>query len=192
VSMGVKMAKLVYAALASLDGYIEDDQGRFDWAVPDEQVHAFVNDLQRPIGTHLYGRRMYETMVFWETVASESDEPAVFTDYARIWQAAQKVVYSRTLSAVASAKTRIEDEFDADAVRQLKQSSGTDLAIGGAELAGLAFKAGLVDELHLFLFPIVLGGGKPALSEGVQAPLELIDERRFDSGVIHLHYAVRA
>jgi dihydrofolate reductase len=144
------MAKLIYAAIASLDGYAEDGEGRFDWAMPDEEVHAFVNDLERPIGTNLYGRRMYETMVFWETVSTEADEPAVFWDYAEIWRAAEKIVYSRMLQTVSSARTRIEREFDRDAVRRLKQSSRADITVGGAELAGHAIGAGLVDECHLF------------------------------------------
>lgn len=184
------MAKLIYAALASLDGYVEDEGGKFDWATPDEEVHAFVNDLERPIGTYLYGRRMYETMVFWETAGAAPDQPPAFRDYAEIWRAAEKVVYSRTLQSVASAKTRIEREFDPDAVRRLKHSAGADLAVGGAELAGQAIRAGLVDECHLFLCPVVVGGGKRALPDGARARLELLDERRFRSGVVHLHYRV--
>ena len=140
------MAKLIYSAITSLDGYIEDDAGKFDWAAPDEEVHAFVNDLERPIGTYLYGRRMYETMMFWETVSTEADEPTVFSDYAGIWRAAEKIVYSGALQTVSSARTRIEREFDRDAVRRLKQSSGADIAVGGAELAGHAIGAGLVDR----------------------------------------------
>ena len=186
------MARLVYAAIASLDGYVEDEDGRFDWSEPDEEVHAFVNDLERPIGTYLYGRRMYETMVFWETASTEPDEPAVFRDYAEIWRAADKVVYSRTLQSVSSAKTRIERDFDRDAVRRLTQSSQADVAIGGAELAGQAIRAGLVDEFHLFVCPILVGGGKRALPAGVLAHLELLDERRFGNGVVHLHYRIRA
>ena len=184
------MAKLIYAAIASLDGYIEDEEGGFDWAAPDDEVHAFVNDLERPIGTYIYGRRMYDTMVFWETANTEADEPSVFSDYARIWRSAEKIVYSRTLQTPSSAKTRIEREFDRDAVRLLKQSSGTDITIGGAELAGQAIGAGLVDECHLFLCPTVVGGGKRALPANVRAQLELLDERRFRSGVVHLHYRV--
>jgi dihydrofolate reductase len=187
--MGVEMAKLIYAAIASLDGYVEDEAGRFDWAAPDEEVHAFVNDLERPIGTYLYGRRMYETMVFWETVSTEA-EPAVIQDYAGIWRAAEKIVYSRALQTVSSARTRIEREFDRDAVRRLKQSSGTDITVGGAELAGCAIGARLVDECHLFLCPVVVGGGKRALPDNVRAQLELLDERRFRNGVVHLHYRV--
>ena len=183
------MAKLIYAAIASLDGYVEDESGKFDWAAPDEEVHAFVNDLERPIGTYLYGRRMYETMVFWETAGAAADEPPVFHDYAEIWRAAEKVVYSRTLQSVVGARTRIEREFDLDAVRELKESATTDISVGGAELAGQAIGAGLVDECHLFLCPVVVGGGKRALPDEVRAPLDLLDERRFQSGVVHLHYA---
>ena len=184
------MAKLIYSAITSLDGYVEDEEGTFDWAAPDEEVHAFVNDLERPIGTYLYGRRMYETMVFWETVSTGADQPAVMRDFAELWRAAEKVVYSRTLQTVSSARTRIEREFDRDAVRRLKQSSGADIAIGGAELAGHAIGAGLVDECHLFVCPIVVGGGKRALQDDVRAQLELLDERRFGNGVVHLHYRV--
>jgi dihydrofolate reductase len=182
------MGKLISAAIASLDGYVEDDEGRFDWSTPDDEVHAFVNDLERPIGTYLYGRRMYETMMFWETVTAEADEPAVFGDYADIWRAADKIVYSRTLREVPSARTRIERDFDQDAIQQLKRSSGADISIAGAELAGHAFGAGLVDECHLFLCPIVVGGGKRALPDNIRVQLELLDERRFRNGVVHLHY----
>ena len=184
------MAKLIYAAIASLDGYVEDEEGGSDWSMPDEELHAFVNDLERPIGTYLYGRRMYETMVFWETASAEADEPAVFSDYAEVWRAAEKVVYSRTLERVSSARTRIEREFDRDVVGRLKRSSGADIAIGGAELAGQAIGAGLVDECHLFLCPIVVGGGKRALQVDVPAQLELLDERPFRNGFVHLHYRV--
>jgi dihydrofolate reductase len=183
------MAKLIYAPIASLDGYVEDEEGRFDWATPDEEVFGFVNELERPIGTHLYGRRMYETMMSWETASTEA-EPAVIRDFAEIWRAADKIVYSRALQTVSSARTRIEREFDRDAVRQLKQSSGADITVGGAELAGHAIGAGLVDECHLFLCPIVVGGGKRALPDDVRAQLELLDERRFRNGVVHLHYRV--
>ena len=185
------MAKLIYSAIASLDGYVEDEQGKFDWAAPDEEVHAFVNDLERPVGTYLYGRRMYETMVYWETETG-GDQAAVYRDYAEIWRAAEKVVYSRTLQTVSSERTRIEREFDAAAIRRLKESSRSDIAIGGAELAGQAIAEGLVDECHLLLGPILVGGGKRALPAGVHAELELLDERRFRSGVIYLHYRVTA
>jgi len=191
--IGVEMAKLMYAAIASLDGYVEDEEGRSDWAMPDEEVHAFVNDLERPIGTYLYGRRMYETMVFWETASEHrADEPAVFWDYAEIWRAAEKIVYSRTLQTPSSARTRIEREFDPGAVRQLKLSSTADIAVAGGDLAGQAIGAGLVDECHLFLCPIVVGGGKRALPDNVRAQLELLAERRFKNGVVHLHHRVSA
>jgi dihydrofolate reductase len=178
------MASLTYLAIASLDGYIEDEKGKFDWAEPDEEVHAFVNDLERSVGTHLYGRRMYETMVWWET----GDHAGVYRDYAEIWRAAEKVVYSRTLHTVSSESTRIEREFDAEAIKGLKESSRSDISIGGAELAGQAIAEGLVDECHLFLGPVLVGGGKSALPVGVHAELELLDERRFRSGVMYLHY----
>ena len=150
------MARLIYIAIGSLDGCVEDEQGTFDWANPDEEVHAFVNGLVRSAGTHLYGRRMYETMVWWET----GDHAAVYRDYAEIWRAAEKVVYSRKLQTVSSERTRIEREFDAAAIRRLKESSRSDITIGGAELAGQAMAEGLVDECHLFLGPVIVGGGK--------------------------------
>lgn len=182
------MAKLIYSAIASLDGYISDERGDFTWAAPDEEVHAFVNELERPIGVYLYGRRMYETMVYWENAM---EEPAVARDFAEIWRAADKIVYSRTLRAPASARTRIEREFDPAGVSRLKESSSRDITVGGAELAGQAMAAGLVDECHLFLGPVIVGGGKRALPEGVRSGLELLAERRFGSGVVHLHYRVR-
>ena len=185
------MARLIYSAIASLDGYVEDQRGEFGWAAPDEEVHAFVNDLERPIGTYLYGRRMYETMVYWETVSTSGDQPAVTRDYTQIWRAAEKIVYSRTLPAPSSARTRIERDFDPAAIRALKASSGRDLSIGGAQLGGAAIAAGLVDECHLFLSPIVVGGGKRALPDGVRVQLELVDEHRFGSGVVHLRYGLR-
>jgi dihydrofolate reductase len=184
------MPKLIYQAIASLDGYVEDEEGNFDWAAPDGEVHAFVNDLERPIGTYLYGRRMYETMVYWETVSTGTEQPAVSRDYTEIWRAAEKIVYSRHLEKVSSARTRIERDFDPDAVRRLKETSNTDITIGGAELAGQALALGLVDECHLFLGPIVVGGGKRALPDGLRAQLELLDERRFQNGVVHLQYRV--
>jgi dihydrofolate reductase len=184
------MAKLIYSAIASLDGYVEDEQGKFDWAAPDEEVHAFVNDLERPVGTYLYGRRMYETMVFWETVSTAGDQSAA-RDFAEIWRAAEKVVYSRTLQTVSSARTRIERDFNPDTIRRLKESSQSDITVGGAELAGQAIAEGLVDECHLLLGPILVGGGKRALPANVHAHLELVAERGFRSGVVHLHYRVR-
>jgi dihydrofolate reductase len=184
------MAKLIYSAITSLDGYVEDAEGKFDWAAPDDEVHAFVNDLERPIRSYLYGRRMYETMIFWETVSTGADQPAVTRDFAQIWRAAEKIVYSRTLRTVSSARTRIERDFDPDAVRRLKETSAADITVGGAELAGQAIAAGLVDECHLFLGPVVVGGGKRALPDNVHAWLELLDERRFRNGVVHLQYGV--
>lgn len=184
------MAKLIYAAICSLDGYVEDETGAFDWSAPDQEVHAFVNDLERPIGTYLYGRRMYDTMVFWETAGFEPDGPTEFTDYAELWRAADKVVYSRTLAAPSSVRTRVESSFDPASVRRLKESSATDISIGGAELAAQAFAAGLVDECHLFLCPIMVGGGKRALPSGLRLQLELLSERRFSNGVVHVHYRV--
>jgi dihydrofolate reductase len=184
------MAKLIYSAIGSLDGYVEDAAGTFEWAAPDDEVHAFVNELERPAGTHLYGRRMYETMVFWETVDPDGDGPAVARDFAAIWQAAEKIVYSRTLETVSSARTRIERELDADAIQAMKQRSSADLSIGGAELAGQAIAAGLVDELQLLLVPVLVGGGKRALPNGVRTQLELVDQRRFRSGVVFLRYGV--
>ena len=185
------MAKLIYSAIGSLDGYVEDASGKFEWAAPDEEVHAFVNELERPIGTYLYGRRMYETMDFWETVDPDGDWPAVAREFAAIWQAAEKVVYSRTLETVSSARTRIERELDPDAIERMKQSSGSDISIGGAELAGQAIAAGLVDELQLLLVPVLVGGGKRALPNDVRARLELLDERRFQSGAVFLRYRPR-
>jgi dihydrofolate reductase len=190
MTMEVDMAKLIYSVIASLDGYVEDEQGKFDWAAPDDDVHAFVNDLERPIGTYLYGRRMYETMVFWETVSTGGDQPQVMRDFAEIWRAAEKIVYSRTLQATSSARTRIERDFDPGAIRRLKGSSRHDITVGGSALAGEAIAAGLVDECHLFLAPIVVGGGKRALPDNVCAQLELLAERRFRGGVVHLHYGV--
>jgi dihydrofolate reductase len=184
------MAKLIYSAIASLDGYIEDKQGKFDWAAPDDEVFAFVNDLERPVGTYLYGRRMYETMVFWETASTSGDQSAVTRDYTEIWRAAEKIVYSRTLPTLSSERTRIERDFDPAAIRRLKESSARDSTIGGAELAGEAMAAGLVDECHLFLVPAIVGGGKRALPDGVRARLELLAERRFRSGVVHLRYGL--
>ncbi len=182
------MAKLIYSAIASVDGYTVDRDGAFDWAAPDAEVHAFVNDLERRIGTCLYGRRMYETMVFWETADAPADESPVVLDFAKIWQAADKVVYSTTLASVSSARTRIERTFDPDAVRQMKAQAERDISIGGAGLAGDAIKAGLVDEYHLFAVPAVVGGGTRALPDGVRLDLELIDERRFAGGTVYLRY----
>ena len=184
------MAKLIYSAITSLDGYVEDSGGNFDWATPDPEVFAFVNDLERPIGTYLYGRRMYETMVGWETAPASGDQPAVMRDFAEIWRAAEKIVFSRTLRGPSSKRTRIESAFEPEAIGRLKESSAHDITVGGPELAGEAMAAGLVDECHLFLNPVIVGGGKPALPDGVRAKLELLAERSFGSGVVHLHYGL--
>jgi dihydrofolate reductase len=182
------VAKLIYTTIASLDGYVADEDGKFDWAMPDEEVHAFVNDLERPIGTHLYGRRLYEVMAGWETMHTLPDQTALALDFAAIWQAAEKIVYSRTLETVSSARTRIEREFDPGAIRRMKAEADSDITIGGATLAGEAIRAGLVDELHVIASPLVVGGGTPSLPDGVRWELELLDERRFANGVVHLRY----
>ena len=184
------MARLIYSAIGSLDGYVEDEHGAFGWAEPDAEVLAAVNELERPIGTYLYGRRMYETMVYWETAGTTGDDSPGVRDFAELWRVAEKVVYSRTLQRVTSAKTRIEREFDADAVRRLKETASSDITVGGAELAGRAIAAGLVDECHLFLCPIVVGGGKRALPDGVRVRLELLDTRHFSGGVVYLRYRI--
>jgi dihydrofolate reductase len=185
------VAKLIYAAIASLDGYVADKDGKFDWAAPDEEVHTFVNDLERPIGTYLYGRRMYEVMSYWETAHTRADQPPFIQDYTEIWQAAEKVVYSKTLQTVSSARTRIEHNFDPEAVRRMK-SAGHDISVGGPHLAAQAIEAGLVDEYHVFVVPYVAGGGTRFLPDNVRLELELLDERRFGNGVVHLHYRTRA
>jgi dihydrofolate reductase len=184
------MAKLIYSAITSLDGYVADETGSFDWAEPDEEVHTFVNDLQRPVGTYLYGRRLYEVMIAWETL-SLADQPPFIQDFAEIWRAADKIVYSRTLQAVASARTRIERDFDPEAVARLKAAARGDIIVGGPELAAQAIKAGLVDEYHLFVSPVVVGAGKQSLPDGVRVKLELLDERRFGNGTVHLRYRTR-
>lgn len=183
------MANLIYCALTSLDGYVEDEHGNFGWAEPDEEVYAFVNELLRPIGTYLYGRRMYETMAWWETF-DDGPAPGVIRDFAGLWRAADKVVYSRTLEGASTARTRIEREFDPDAIRTLKQAAPADIAIGGSQLAGQALAAGVVDELRLLLNPVIVGGGKPALAGHVRTKLELIDERRLQCGVVHVGYRI--
>ena len=185
------MAKLIYSAITSLDGYVADQDGNFDWAAPDEEVHSFVNGLERPVGTYLYGRRIYEVMVYWETAHTLPDQQPAVEDFAEIWQAADKIVYSKRLETVSSARTRIERDFDPEAIGQLKASAERDISVGGPDLAAQAIKAGLVDEYHLFLTPIVVGGGKPSLPDNVRVKLELLDERRFRSGVVHLHYRTK-
>ncbi len=185
------MAKLTYAAICSLDGYVADADGNFSWARPDDELHSYVNDLERPIGTYLYGRRMYETMVFWETAEVAPDQCDPASEYAEIWRATEKVVFSRSLDGVSSEKTRLEREFDPEAIRRLVAEAERDLSIGGSELAGEAIRAGLVDEYHLFINPIVVGAGTAALPSDAHVELELVNEHRFGSGVIHLHYRAR-
>jgi len=182
------MARLIYAAIASLDGYIADENGRFDWSRPDEDVHAFVNDLLRPVGTYLYGRRLYEVMTAWENLDAFPDPNPVILDFAELWRAADKIVYSRTLNAVSTTRTRIERQFDPQAIEQLKASADQDISVGGAELAGRALKAGLVDDIHLLLSPVIIGNGTRALPDGVRLDLRLLDSRSFGNGVVYLHY----
>ena len=185
------MAKLIYSAITSLDGYVADEDGNFEWAVPDEEVHTFINDLERPVGTYLYGRRMYKVMVGWETDPTLADQSPLMRDFAEIWQAADKIVYSRTLQTVSSARTRIERDFDPEAIRQMKARLGSDVIVGGPELAAQAIRVGLVDEWHLFVVPIVVGGGKQSLPNNVRQKLELLDERRFGNGMVYLRYHTR-
>jgi dihydrofolate reductase len=182
------MAKLIFSAIMSLDGYIEDEQGNFDWGAPDEEVHSFVNDLERSVGTYLYGRRMYETMVYWETAQALADRPQYFRDFTEIWQAADKFVYSTSLATVSSAKTRLVRDFDPRAIQAMKSNQERDITVGGPNLAAQALKAGLVDECQLFLTPVVVGGGKPALPDNVHLELELLSECHFRSGVVFLRY----
>ena len=186
------MAKLIYGMLMSLDGYVEDAHGRFGWSAPeDEAVHSYINELASSVGTYLYGRRMYETMVYWETAHTIPDQPQFVLDWARQWQAAEKVVYSRTLAGPRSARTHIEREFNPDAVRQLKADAGHDITVDGPELAAQAVRAGLVDEFQIIVCPVIVGGGKRFFPEGVRLDLELLDERRFGKGVVALRYATR-
>lgn len=182
------MALLIYSAISSLDGYIEDRDGNFDWAAPDEEVHRFINDLERAAGTYLFGRRTYETMVVWETDPSLAADSPLTQDFAEIWQAASKIVYSRTLVAASTRKTQIERNFDPEAIQQLKKTAQQDILIGGPELAAHAFRSGLIDECHLFLIPIIVGGGKPSLPDHVRLELELLEERRFGNGTVYLRY----
>ncbi len=184
------MARLIYSAITSLDGYVADEAGNFDWAVPDDVVHAHLNALERPIGTYLYGRRMYEVMVGWERMDTTGGPP-VAQDYAEIWRAADKIVYSTTLPAASSARTRIERAFDPTAVREMKASLERDISVGGPQLAAQAIAAGLVDELHLTVNPVVVGGGLRSLPGGLRVDLDLVDEHRFGNGVVQLHYRTR-
>jgi dihydrofolate reductase len=184
------VAKLTYLMLASLDGYVADEQGRFDWAEPDEDVHTLVNELGRPIGTHLYGRRMYEVLVAWETPPLD-DQPSHIREFAETWRSAEKIVYSSTLDTVSSARTRIEPSFDPGAVREMKAAADRDLSIGGPSLAAEALAAGLVDEISLVLTPVIVGGGTRALPDGLRLDLELVDERGFDNGFVYLRHDVK-
>jgi dihydrofolate reductase len=186
------MAKLIYSVIASLDGYVADEDGSFDWAAPDEEVHRFVNDLERPVGTYLMGRRMYEVMRYWETADTVPDQPAHMVDFARVWQDADKVVYSRTLEEPSTARTRVERDFDPDAVRRLKAAADRDLTVGGPALAAQALAAGLVDECHVFLASILVGGGTRAFPDKLRVPLELLEERRFGNGTVYLRYRTSA
>jgi dihydrofolate reductase len=183
------MAKLICTALVSLDGYVNDERGNFDWAEPTSEIHAFVNELERPIGTYLYGRRLYETMLYWETFQAEPGQP-VPADYAKLWRAADKIVYSSTLTAVSSERTRIERAFDPEAVRAMKVTAERDLTIGGPTLAIQAFRAGLVDEVRLFASPVIVGGGMRFFPDQVRVDLQLREERRFGNGVVYLRYLV--
>jgi dihydrofolate reductase len=182
------MAKLIYSAITSLDGYIEDVEGNFDWGAPDEEVFSFVNDLERSVGTYLYGRRMYETMVYWETAQALADQPDCVRDFTEIWQSADKIVYSMSLETVSSARTRLEREFDPSVIQEMKSTLERDVTVSGPNLAAQAFKAGLVDECQLFLTPVVVGGGKPALPDNVHLQLELLSQCHFRSGVVFLRY----
>jgi dihydrofolate reductase len=182
------MAKLIYSAITSADGYVEDASGSFDWGAPDEELFCFVNDLERPVGTYLYGRSMYETMLYWETAHTASGQPSFVRELTGIWQAADKIVFSKTLESVSSARTRIERNFDPGMIRQLKSDTEHDMTVAGADLGGQAIKAGLVDELQLFLVPVVVGGGKRSLPGGVRSDLELLDTRPFASGAVYLRY----
>jgi dihydrofolate reductase len=185
------MAKLIYVANVSLDGYIEDAHGSLDWTEPTDEYFTFITDLVRPIGAYLYGRRMYETMAVWETQPELADESELSADFANVWQTADKIVYSTTLRAVSTANTQLERRFDPDSVRDIKTSAASDLTVGGPALAAHAFNAGLVDECHLFVHPMLVGEGKPAFPRDARIQLELLDERRFDSGVVNLHYRIQ-
>ena len=184
------MAKLIYSVIASMDGYVADEHGNFDWATPDAEVHSFANDLERSVGTHLYGRRMYETMVFWETAHTIPDQPAPMIDFAEIWRGADKVVYSRTLERASSERTRIERDFDPQVIQRMKATAERDITVGGPHLAAYAFRAGLIDQLQLFLAPVIVGGGNRALPDGIHIQLELASERRFGNGFVYLDYRV--
>ncbi|MFC7331066.1 dihydrofolate reductase family protein [Marinactinospora rubrisoli] len=185
------MARLVYSAICSLDGYVADEDGRFDWAVPGEEAHAFVNGLERSVGTYLFGRRMYETMRVWETMGTDPGDARTTRDFAAGWRTTDKVVYSRTLDRPATARTRIEREFAPEAVRRMVAAADRDVSVGGPTLAAHAFRAGLVQDCHVFLAPAVVGGGLRAFPDGVRLGLECVAERRFADGMVYVGYRVR-
>jgi dihydrofolate reductase len=186
------MAKLIYVANVSLDGYVEDAHGGLEWTAPNDEVFTFITDLVRPVGTYLYGRRLYETMAVWETDPTLAAESELRTDFANVWQTADKIVYSTTLSAVSTANTRLERRFDPDAVRDMKASAASDLTVGGPTLSAHAFDAGLVDECHLFVWPVLVGEGKPAFLSDARVQLELVEEHRFGNGVVYLRHRTQS
>jgi dihydrofolate reductase len=185
------MARLIYSTVASLDGYIADETGKFDWAEPDAEVHTFLNDLERPVGTYLLGRRMYDVLAYWDDPPALDEQPSFVREFAEIWRAADKVVYSRTLETPRTARTRIEHDFDPEAIRRLKTQSDRDMTVGGPELAAQAIRAELVDDYEMFVVPVVVGGGKQSLPRDGRIELELLDERRFRDGTVFLHYRTR-
>jgi dihydrofolate reductase len=184
------VANLIYVTNVSLDGFIEDERGNFDWTEPDDEQFAFITDLIRPVGTYLYGRRLYESMAVWETEPALAAQSELRADFAQVWQAADKIVYSTTLDAVSTAKSRLESRFDPDVIREVKDTAGRDLTVGGANFAAHAFRAGLIDECHLFIGPAMLGGGKPSLPSDLRVELDLLDERRFDNGVVYVRHRI--
>jgi dihydrofolate reductase len=185
------VSKLIYSVITSLDGFVADEAGKFEWAEPDESVHSFINDLERSVGTYLYGRRMYEVMSWWETTGDSGEGPRHIEEFAHLWRAADKVVYSSTLSTVSTARTRVERDFHAESIRTLKAESDSDISIGGPTLAAAAIAAGLVEEYQLFVAPVIVGGGLKAFSDGVREDVELLGERRFEAGFVYLNYRSR-
>jgi dihydrofolate reductase len=186
------MAKLIYVANVSLDGYIEDAHGSFEWTAPIDEVFTFITDVVRPVGTYLYGRRLYETMSVWETQPALAAQSELMADFANVWRSADKIVYSTTLQVVSTANTRLERRFDPDSVRDMKTSAASDLTVGGSILAAHAFIAGLIDECQLLIHPVLVGAGKPALPKDARIQLELLDERRFPNGIVYLRYCIRS
>jgi len=186
------MAKLIYVANVSLDGYIEDASGRFEWTAPIDEVFTFITDIVRPVGTYLYGRRMYETMAVWEADPTLTTQSELMADFANVWQAADKVVYSTTLPVVSTSNTRLERRFDPDSIREMKDSATSNLTVGGSTLAAHAFNAGLVDECQLFIYPVLVGEGKPAFPSAARFHLDLLEEHRFGDGVVNLRYRIQS